>query len=159
MKQDEIAIQINESIKALRAHLDDPSLQAKFRKDPIKAFLDSTPKKFQDQVTPAHKKLLRKMIATKKPKTGSEHLVAASFLGGPTWCQVAIYTGIVVAFAGFFVISAGALVAPLIAAEAGFIPVIAAMTGLSEGAVSAAASVGGLTIGGLVSSLCEEMNK
>lgn len=100
------------------------------------------------------------MMTTGKPKASSEHLLRGSFWDGVKCyaCEVGLHAGIIAAFAGIFAITAGAAVAPLIAAEAGFIPVIAAMTGLSETTVGIIAGAGGVTIEGLIQGLCSAMD-
>jgi hypothetical protein len=46
------------------------------------------------------------------------------------------------------------LIAPLIAVDAGIVPVLAAITGLSENWIIAAAADGGFTFGKLIEAVC-----
>jgi hypothetical protein len=69
-------------------------------------------------------------------------------------CEILLWTAIVLAIGALIAISQGALIAPLIALEAGIVPVLAAITGLTEGWITAAVAAGGFTFGKLISAAC-----
>ncbi len=79
-------------------------------------------------------------------------LMGASW--GSTWCEIGLWTAIVLALGAAIAFSQGAAIAPLIAMDAGILPVLAAITGLSEGAIAAMAAAGGFTFGKLIEAAC-----
>jgi hypothetical protein len=167
MEKERIAQEVRTAMSNFNEALADPKVRKAVNEDPVNAFLSFTSSDFQDLFTDSYKEKLKELIpATRESAVPSEleDLGIVSFAAGSFWggvgcfaCEVGLSAGIIAAFAGAFALTAGAAVAPLIAAEAGFVPVIAAMTGLSEATVSGIATAGGITLEGLIQGCCSAM--
>lgn len=167
MEKEDIAQEVRRAMSSFQEALADPSVRRKVDEDPVNTFLSFTSNDFQNLFTESHKEQLKELIPATRVSAAPSELedlgivvfAAGSFWGGVGCyaCEVTLNAGIVGLFGAAFALTAGAAVAPLIAVEAGLVPVLAAMTGLSETAVGGILGVGGLTIGGLVAGLCSKM--
>lgn len=160
MKDESIAVEINQSMKTLSDRLEsDSAFKAEFTQNPIEAFLGLTSNDFQEHFSTDHQEMLQKVLDDSKPEANSSTLLQGSFWGGvECWsCKVALNAGVIALFGTAIAVTGGAAIAPIIAAQAGIIPVLAAMTGLSELAVGGILAGGALTFEGLIEGLCSGM--
>ena len=135
-----------------------PTILETLKTSPIDAFLANAPAELRDSF-PEAKKAQANAVLNDVDVVKSDVAQAVkddeARGWGSTFCQIGLWAAIVAAIGGAIAISQGAAIAPLLAMDAGLLPVLAAITGLSEGAISALAAGGGLTFSKLIDAACE----
>ncbi|GAB1263695.1 hypothetical protein [Aurantivibrio infirmus] len=118
------------------------------------------PKSFQDRLSDAEESKLKSDIAQEVEK----HNEKSKLLGGSFGCSVCTtltYSALVAALGASVIASGGMSIPAVLAASgysmAGLATVIAALTGVSAGAITAMLTGAGVTLGVLVIGLCEAM--
>jgi hypothetical protein len=141
----------------------DPSVLRSYAKAPMDTFLAGAPADLRAVFTDEHRRRLDEILlsdAQSKLMLTNAQAQPTDLLGsswGSTWCQIGTWAAIVAAVGGAIAISQGALVAPLIAASEGILlPVLAAITGLTEGTISTLAVGAGFTLGVLIQTACDQ---
>jgi hypothetical protein len=166
----EVLTQLREAYESFRSEAEsDPDVVAAFVQDPVNEFLKYAPAQFQASLSEQQKEAANAALLSAEPvgrvqavlRTSpdgtkaellSDTMMDASW--GSAWCEIGLWTAIVVALGAAIAVSQGAAIAPLIALDAGILPVLAAITGLSEGAIAAMAAAGGFTFGKLIEAAC-----
>lgn len=151
---EDLLLQLREAaaIFSIRARSDD-NLVAAFKTSPIDAFLEYAPAElrtsFPASLKPRVNDILRTTEVTQPAQEGDNRG------WGSALCKIGLWAAIVAALAGAIALSQGAAIAPLIALDAGILPVLAAITGLSEGVIAGLAAGGTFTFAELIDAACE----
>lgn len=139
----------------------DPQTAQQYLANPAQTFLAQAPQPLQQAVSSGAIAASDQILKADAGAAGAKMLsdvqaggdVHKGFLSA--CCQVGLWAAVVVALAGVIALTQGAAIAPLIALDAGLLTVLAAITGLSEGAIAALAAGGTFTLGQLIDAACD----
>ncbi|MFY0583643.1 hypothetical protein ACN28S_63455 [Cystobacter fuscus] len=130
-----------------------PDLINQLNSSPMDAFLSCAPEELRANY-PASLKAQANTILQEIEVVKSPQDAVRGFQGGIQLCKIGMWTALVTALGAFIAITQGALIAPLLALDAGILTVLAAITGLSEGAIAAMGTVATFTFSNLVDAVC-----
>jgi hypothetical protein len=164
----EALAQIRETYEAfVRRAESDPSVMAAFAKDPTNEFLKDAPKQLKANLSEMQIVAANATLRASEPIAQMQNALLAAPSGdqpaalsdvqmswGSTLCEIGLWSAIVLALGAAIAFSQGAAIAPLIALDAGIIPVLAAITGLSEATIAAMGAAGGFTFAKLIEAAC-----
>ncbi len=166
----EVLAQIRAAYEAfVRRAENDPAVMAAFVENPAGEFLKDVPQDLQANLTemqivaanatlrasePVARMQSALLVAPKGDQGAALNSALTGATWGSTWCEIGLWTAIVFVLGAAIAFSQGAAIAPLIALDAGIIPVLAAITGLSEATIAAMSAAGGFTFGKLIEAAC-----
>lgn len=147
----------------------DAELLKRYITGPVETFLEFAPETLRARFTEDQKRELNAVLSSPENLTrvsnalhvmghvtsqdvSRQDLLTSGW--GSAFCKIGLWAAIVLAVGAAIAVSQGAAIAPLIALDAGLVPVLAAITGLSQGWIYAAAAAGGLTFGSLIDAAC-----
>ncbi len=134
----------------------DSDVLTKYAENPADTLLSYAPATLQAKFSEETKEQINQIVQqTQETLDQSEEMVGGGFC--KAGCTIGMWAAIVAAVGAAIAVSQGAAIAPLIAMDAGLLTVLAAITGLSEGAIAALSAAGGLTFGSLIDAACENM--
>jgi len=166
----EVLTQIRKTFESFRDQASrNPDVIARFSENPIEEFLKYAPEELRTSLSTEQKEKAKAILLdsehmgriqetvhainyAKQKNLPGEQLLASGW--GSAFCQIGLWTAIVLALGAAIAVSQGALIAPLIAVDAGIIPVLAAITGLSENMIIGMAGAGGFTFKKLIDAAC-----
>jgi len=169
-KDTEILIQLGETrMEFANRASQDPELLKRYVENPADVLLEFAPDTLRSRFTEEQKREYNVVLSSSENMARvSDALYAMEYvtsqrvskqdLLGAGWskafCKIGLWSAIVLALGAAIAVTQGAAIAPLIAVDAGIVPVLAAITGLSEGWIAAAAAAGGFTFGSLIDAAC-----
>jgi len=140
---------------------DHPEVLSIYANSPVETFLEHAPDNIQKLFSPDFRKMIDEIIRSDPDylqKLADAQIQERDLFGdgwGKVFCEIGLWTAIVAAIGGAIAISQGSLLAPIIATSDGILlPVLAAITGLSEGTIGTLAAGGGFTLGKLIDAAC-----
>jgi len=148
----------------------DPDVLKRYKDRPMDVFLEYAPEHLRTQFNDTFLNKINMAILSEETYrqrlsdaqhvmtyVASRQLKQQELLGagwGKAFCEIGLWSAIVLALGAAIAISQGALIAPLITVDAGIVPVLAAITGLSQNWILAMAAAGGFTFGKLIDAAC-----